>query len=75
MSNHYPLRITIISRRKQIFETKLGDSVALQTCSVGVLTYSLHLRKGSMRVSSNYQDGASRADLFPSWPLEDMLSQ
>ena len=60
--------------RKRIFEVKVGDSVALPTCSVGVLTYSYHLRKGSMRVSSDYQDGASRADLSSSWLLEDMLN-
>ena len=40
----------------------------------GWLTYSSHPRKGSMRISSDYQDGASRADHLPSWPLEDMLS-
>ena len=48
--------------------------VELQTCSVAWLNHSSHLRKGSMRASSDYQDGASRADLLPSWPLEDMLS-
>ena len=30
----------------------------------GGLTYSSHLRNGSMRVSSNYQDGASEGNLF-----------
>ena len=30
----------------------------------GGLTYYSHLRNGSMRVSSNYQDGASEGNLF-----------
>ena len=35
----------------------------------GELTYSSHLRNGSMRVTSNYQDGALGDYVLPIWSL------
>ena len=63
---------TVLSGSQWPTRRKWHRSTADLLCSW--LTYSSHLRKGSMRVNSYYQEGASRADLFPSWPLEDMLS-
>ena len=40
----------------------------------GELTYSSHLRKGSMRVTSNYQDGASGDGVLSIWSLGNVCS-
>ena len=53
-----------------MFELRRGRTIDL-LCGMADLLFPC--KKGEC-VNSDYQDGASRADLLPSWHLEDMLS-
>lgn len=50
-----------------------GRSGAPQACSAGWLTQGSRLSKGSMGGGSGHEDGASRGELLPSWPVEEVL--
>ena len=61
-------------RKQWIFQAQVECSGALTDLLYGGMTYSSCLKTGIMRVSSDYQDGASEGDLLPIWSLEGMLS-